>query len=218
MDSEPNKQMPDTRKVQPAPETDAVLDVLRSYGPAAAIALILALAIFLGITFHRQRQASAHIEASQQFMQAQTADQLQMIVDEYPKTVTAPMALLALASERYHEGAFDLAEMHYSQFIERHSDHAMRPAAELGLAYCDEARGHLDNALGGFRSFMAVHGDHYLAGPARLAEARVLAQLGRHDEAREIYEDIVDDPEHPWRTQARSDLLYMEKNIRARAQ
>ncbi len=218
MDSEPNKQMPDTHKVKPAPEADAVLDVLRSYGPAAAIALILALAIFLGITFHRQRQASAHIEASQQFMRAQTAEQLQMIVDEYPQTVTAPIALLALASERFHEGAIDLAEMHYNQFLERHSNHAMRPAAELGLAYCDEARGQLDDALEGFRSFIDVHGDHYLAGPARLAEARVLAQRGRHDEARAIYEDIVDDPEHPWRAQARSDLMYMEKDIRARAQ
>ncbi len=217
MESEPNK-TPPAKKDAAAPETEDVLEVLRTYGPAIAIGLVLAVAIFLGITFHRHRQATARMEASQRFMRAQTAEELQMIVDDYPGTVMAPMALLALASERYHEGAFDRAEMHYRRFLQDHSDHLMRPAAELGLAYSDEAQGRLDDALQGFRSFQTAHGDHYLAPPARLGEARVLGQLARYDEARAIYDEILDDPDHPWRAQARSDLMYMEKEIRARAE
>ncbi len=203
-------------KVVQETELDHVKDMLRQYGPSIAAGLILAGVIFLALTFHRHRQASARMEASQLFMQAQTAEQLQTVVDEYPDTATAPMALLALASARFHDGAVDLAEMHYREFLERYSDHEMRPSAELGLAYVDEARGAFAEALEGFRSFRDIHGDHYLSGPARLGEARVLAQLNRYEEARALYDAILDDPENPWRAQARSDLMYMEKDLRAR--
>lgn len=217
MDSKAPNKTP-ARKDAHAPEIDNVMETIRLYGPAAALGLVLAVAIFLGITFHRHRQASMRVEASQRFMRAQTADELQMIVDDYPGTVTAPMALLALASERYHEGQIEQAEQQYRRFLEEYSDHFMRPAAELGFAYCDEAHGRLENALQGFRAFQAARGDHYLFDLARLGEARVLGQLARFDEARAIYDDILDDPEHPWRAQARSDLMYMEKEIRARAE
>lgn len=219
MDSDSKTSIPtEPKKTVVVPEVADGLETLRTYGPAAAIGVVLAVVIFLGITFHRHKQASAREQASQLFMQAQNADQLQMIVDDYPQTVTAPMALLALASERYHEGSADLAETHYRQFLERHPEHVMRPAAELGLVYCDEARGRFEDALNGFRSFVEMHGDHYLAPPARLGEARILAQLGRFDEARAIYDEILSDPEHPWQVQARSDQMYMEKEIRARAE
>lgn len=217
MDSKPPHTAP-VKKDVAAPEVENVLETLRTYGPAVALGLVLAVAIFLGITFHRHRQASMRIEASQLFMRAQTAEELQMIVDDYPGTVTAPMALLALASERYHEGEIEQAELQYRRFLQDYSDHIMRPAAALGLAYCDEARGRLEEALQGFRAFQSAHDAHYLSVPARLGEARVLGQLARFDEARVIYDEILDDPEIPWRAQARSDLMYMEKEIRARAE
>ena len=218
MDVDPNKDKPGAAKTQAQiPDVQDGMEMVRTYGPAAAIGIVLALVIFLGLTFHRHKQASAREQAAHLFMQAQNADQLQLIVDEYPQTVTAPMALLALASERYHEGAADLADMHYRQFIERYADHIMRPAAELGLAYCHEAMGRFGDALSGFRAFVAANGDHYLAPQARLGEARVLVQTGQYDAARAIYNEILDDPDHPWTAQANSDLMYMEKELRAQS-
>lgn len=94
----------------------------------------------------------------------------------------------------------------------------MRPSAELGLAYTDEAMGNLEQALAGFMAFHAGRPGHFLAPVAKLSEARVLGQLGRADEARVIYEAMLDDPDQPWHVQARTDLLYLEKAQRALAQ
>ena len=195
---------------------DDPMEILRQYGPPVAIGLTLAVIIFLAFTFHRHRQEAARAQASELFMQAQSPEQLQAIIDDFPGTVTAPIALLSLASERFHGGDYGLAATHYRQFLERYPDHIMRPTAELGLVYCDEAQGLHNEALNGFETFLATHGeDHFLASPARLGKARVLGLLGRFDEARAIYDAILDDPDHPWRAQARSDKLYLEKEMRA---
>ena len=205
----------DTQKIETAHDTNEALDLLRQHGPAVAIGLAVAVAIFIAIILHRHRQETARQEASELFASAQGPQQLEAVIDQYPNSPEAPMALLTLASERYGAGEFELTEMHYHQFLDQFTDHTMRPAAELGLTHCHEALGRTEDALNGFRSFVAAQGDHYLAPLARLGEARVLAQQGNFEAARAIYEEIIDDPDSPWQAQAQSSLRHMEKDARA---
>lgn len=206
----------DTQKIEAAPESSEAVDLLRQHGPAVAIGLAVAVAIFIAIILHRHRQEIERQEASELFASAQGPQQLEAVIDQYPKSPEAPMALLTLASERYDAGEFELAEMHYHQFLDQFTDHTMRPAAELGLTHCHEALGRTEDALNGFRSFVAAQDDHYLAPLARLGEARILAQQENFEAARAIYEEIIDDPESPWHAQAQSSLRHMEKDARAR--
>lgn len=213
-DPTPNNQT-EPSKVRPEKEENEALELVRKYGPMAALALAAVLVVVLVVIFQRYRAETEVNTASERFLNAQSAEQFQAIVDDHPDTPTAPMALLALAAERYREGRFDMAETHYRQFMERYPNHMMQPAAELGLAYCEEGAGRLDNALSAFRSFAERYPNHYLMAQARLSEARILALQAQYDDARAIYEQFLDEPDSPWRAQARTDLLYMEKKIRA---
>lgn len=192
-------------------------ELIREYGQPVAIGLVIAVAIFLGITMYRYQQQSAREHASELLINARSFDDLQHIIDQYAKTPSAPLALLGLAAERYREGQYELAQLHYNQFIERHPDHPMRAAAELGLAYCEEAFGFAGQAMARYHQFGQTHPDHYLLPLAVFGQARCLALMNQAEQAVRLYESFLEEnPDSPWRAQARTAKLYTEKEMRAR--
>lgn len=206
------------KKVRPDDDVQQAMDMVRRYGPPIAIGFVVAIIIMLVVSFRQQQRASSLADAAQLFMNAESAEAFQRIVDQFPDTPSGPMAMLALAAQRYRDGMVEQARTQYSLFIERYPHHMMRPAAELGIAYSDEAIGQLESALTGFQSFQSAHPDHYLIPIARLGEARVLGVLGRIDLARAIYDDMSNHPDPAWASQAETDLRHLEKNLRAQAQ
>jgi predicted negative regulator of RcsB-dependent stress response len=196
-------------------EEHTALDLLRAHGSSIIGGVVLAVAIFLGFTWFRQRSDTQREAAAQLFATAQSAAQLQEVLNRYPQAPIAPLALLGLASERFHEGNAELAASHYRQFITQHGQHPMRPAAELGLIYSDEALGRVEEALAAYQRFANQHADHYLFAPAQLGQARLLTQAGRFDEAAAIYDALIEDPDQRWQGQASADKSYMEKRRRA---
>jgi len=205
-----------TLQAEPAAAHDPV-ELLRTYGPAAGIGVAIALIISLGSIFYKNQQQSTRDRASEMLLNAQSVDHLHGVVDQYPATPSAPMALLALAAERFHEGRFDLARTHYEQFIQQYADHSMIPSAHMGLAYSMEAEGQLGAALNAFRALHDAAPNHYLAPLAKLSEARVLATMEQYAEALAIYTDYLDThPEGAWRSQALAARVYVEKELRSR--
>lgn len=204
-------------KVRPDEEVTEVLEMVKRYGPPVGIGFVVAIAVLLLISFRQQQQEGAVTEASRLFLNADSAEEFQRIVEEFADTPSGPMARLALAAQRYRDGMVEQARTQYSLFIERYPDHMMRPAAMLGLAYSDEALGQLESALQGFQSFQVAHPDHYLTSIARLSEARVLGLLGQIEAARAIYEQMSEDADPMWANQASNDLRYLEKSLRAAA-
>lgn len=207
-ESEPVPQRPDA-------EVQDAMQLIRRYGPAVGLGLAVALAVLLGLALHNQRQAAQREQASMLFMQARTPDDFQALLTDYPDSPEAPIALLALAADRYHAGDAAEARVHYEAFIDSFGEHPMRPTAELGLAFCDEAEGRLAEALEGIRDFAQAHTGHMLTPLARLGEARVLTKLGREDEARVVYEAMLADPDQPWAPQAEDALTRLNRRTRA---
>lgn len=191
---------------------------LREYGTSTGITVALALALFLGVTLYRMNRSSSERRASELLVQAQSPDDFQQVVDQYAGTTAAPVALLSMASSRFHEGRFDVALTLYQQFLDEHPEHPLATAAVLGQAYCQEGLMQWDTALDAFRAFAGKHPQHALEPLAQFGEARVLVQLGKPQEALAIYQAYLDEhPEGnaPWRSQARTALLYLEKDMRA---
>lgn len=203
------------KPIDDAKELNELLARLKEYVPAAALGVGLALVIFVGMTYVRHSRQAAREEAEQLYATAQQAEQFQEVIDRFPNSPVAPAALLALASERFAEGLYDLARVHYRQFLADFPDHPMRPAAELGLAYCDEAEGLLDEALQAHVAFVAQYPDYYLMPVALLAQGRILANVGQFDAAREIYEGILADEDHPWWAHAENQRAQLDKMERA---
>lgn len=206
----------DVRKVRPDQDVQETMDLVRRYGPAVGTGLLIAIIGMVFFVFMQQREISAEDNAMALFMNARDIGQLQLVVDQHADTAAAPLALQALASRHFREERFDQAQIQYARFIQSYPTHTMRPAAELGLAYCEEALGNLDDALTRFQTFATQNAAHYLVPVARLGAARVLGLQGQADAARAIYEELQTDEASVWAAQAETDLLYLEKEVRAR--
>ncbi len=188
----------------------------RQFGPLAVGAAIVLLALAgAGLVLAQQRRQAER--ASQNLLAAQTPKQWESLLEQYPRSPTAPIARLALATSHYNEGAYDQALAAYGLFLDRYPKHVMAPAAELGKVQCLEARGEIEAALNGYSLFAIARPTHELLPQALFGKARCLQLLQRFAEARAIYEDyIAAHPEGDWTAQAEFSLRALERQIRAR--
>ena len=208
-------------------EVVEVRDFLIAYGPSLLIGVGVAVVLALSIGFyqnHRRQQAEqaarlfAGLSLPEENVEAGLGPQkLQMVVDRFPNTPSAPLALLSLAAEQYQAGQYDAAQRSYAQFEQKYARHPFRPAAEFGRVQCQEAAGQTDAALAGFIRFASIQTNHYLTPLAIFGRARCLEQKGDLTAARIVYEDyIARSPASPWLGQARSALQDLERQKRAR--
>jgi TolA-binding protein len=189
--------------------------LFREHGQPVLIGLGLALAIFLGIGAYKNYRQSVALRAAQMLAGARSSEQLQQVVNLYPSTASAPIAMLALAGQYYDAGQFDLAQFTYAQFEQKYPKHPMILSAEIGKAQCLEGSGQLDQALTAFEAFSAAHTNHFLTPTARLGYARCLTQLGRYEDARAAYEEFITAyPNSGWASLAETALLFVDKEMR----
>lgn len=216
---------PQNQELQVTPEQPAgkqteiqkLLELFKGRGQSVLIGLGLAVAVFLGFGAYRNYTHSLALRASQLLMGARNTEQLQQVISRYSSTPSAPVAMLALASQYFEVGQYDLAQFTYAQFEQKYPKHPMARAAELGKAQCLEAGGQVGQARDAFESFAKADPDHFLTPLALLGKARCLTQLGLFAEAKVTYEDfIAANPESGWTPLAETGLLFVDKEIRAK--
>lgn len=180
-------------------EVAEVLSFLKRYGKLIGAGILTAIVVVLvsrGLTHHK---TSKMAEAENLFVHAQTAEQLEEVVERFDSTPTAPVALLNLAKVSYNRGQTEAAREHYSRFIKEYKKHEMLPVAELGLAYCTEADGDFTGAAQQLSDFLENHSGHYLESAATIALARNQKLAGQMAEARITLEDFLAmNPESVW--------------------
>lgn len=178
------------------------------------VLLIIVLAASALVWTWNQKQTAE--KAFRMLAVARTSEQWEEIIKEHPKTLAAPLALLALASEQYHSGNYSEALDSYEQFKKQYSGHQMLPAADLGTALAYEAKRDIQLALNAFEKFLISYPDHFLTSQALFGKARCLEQNKDFSAARIIYEDfIAENPESPWASQAKQSLLFLKQSDHA---
>lgn len=200
-------------------EVPEVLDFLRENGISILVGAGVAAAVFLGWSLYRNLQTSQRETAAAQIFNAQTPEQIQQVVTEYPKTPAASLAQLILAGQAFDQGQYEMAHNLFAQFIEQHPDHELRDNATLGIVQCTEASGRYTEALDGYTRFIAEHPGHYLEPTATFGKARCLELLGRFEDAQAVYEGFIAgrDEDDNWRNRAESALAMLKKDMRAQA-
>ncbi len=199
-------------------EVQEVLQKLREYSQPILIGVAAALVAFLAVWGYRQYSANKSQQAARTYATAQSAEDLQAVVNDYPDSSVAPLARLALAQELFHTGQPEEALRHYKAFIDEHPEHIMVPGAELGRASSLEALNQLPQALEAYTEFLDAYETHYLRPMAVFGQARCLEQMQRFDEARVVYEDfIAAHPESDWVRQAETSLEYLQRARKAAA-
>lgn len=186
--------------------------------------LTAVLVVLIGLTVMgtlRTRMNNRIVEASERLSAATSAVELQAIVSDFPKTPSAPMALLALAKLHYDQGNYEQARFQYERFSTEYADHDMAPAARLGRAFSTEALGDpisLREAANAFSDFAQQFPNHFLTPQAIFGHARCLEQLDEIQEAITLYEDfIVQHPESYWSIRAEELLAAAQRQSRRRA-
>ena len=212
------------QQVEPAPapeaapqtETQQLLAIFREHVQPILIGLGIALAVILAYGAFKNFKQSTAMRASQMLMSSRNAEQLQQVIQQYPSSPSAPIAMLTLASEYFKAAQYDQAQAVYAQFRQKFPKHPMTLMADLGKAQCLEASGQLDQALSMYEAFVVANPAHFLAPSAIFGKGRCLAQMGRFAEAKAVYEDfIAANPNSAWNTQADSAMLFVDKELRA---
>lgn len=215
MSTKTNTEPPKDAEQEPD-ELQKLIGLAKAYGREASIVVGVVLVIILGSAVVRQMKQNKLDTSMQLMTTAQSVEQLQSIVTQFPDTPAAPLALLEVASMNFHQRNYELALMKYNEFIQTYPEHEGLKAAHLGKGYCLEALLRPEEALRTYDEFLTLYDEAALAPMAQFGKARVLEQMGRLNEARQIYEEyIAAHTEGVWTPQAEMALEHLDRKIRA---
>ena len=172
-------------------ELEAVKQFVREHGPRIIIGILIVVVASAGVSFYRKRAHDKLAEATELLFNAQRNDDLQAVLDDYPSSPSAPLAMLKLARSRYDAGEYDTALALYDGLEAEHPDHPFAQAARVGRAHCMEGRNQIDEAITLFQAFETDNPGHFLTPQATLGRARCLETLGRIAEAKIVVEDFI---------------------------
>lgn len=186
----------------------------RSYDKTIVTIVCIALALGGTVALYITSKRSKMREASTKLFSSQGIKEFKAIVEEYPDSPAAPLALLKLAKIYFNAGQYDPALDKYDEFLNQYPDHQFVLVARLGQIHCLEAKGLVDHALTAFTDFVVKHPNHFLTPQAILGKARCLEQSDQPHEARVIYEDfLMEHPESGWCMRIRERLAVLERKL-----
>jgi tetratricopeptide (TPR) repeat protein len=132
---------------------------------------------------------------------------LEEVRRDHAGTTGGALAALYLGNIALEAGEHDAALANYERYLaEAPRGHTMRFAALEGIGVVHEAKEDLEAALSAYER-LAREGNAYYRPFGLLHQARILAELGRHDQARSIAQQIVDEHAGSGASRQARDLL-----------
>ena len=195
-DEASNEQEPLTPDVEtphagPIDDVQKFANFWKTQGLRIAVYIAVLLIVVIGFAWFKGHKRAGVVRASEMLGAAQSAQDLQAILSQYPDSPSAKVAMLMLGKAYYDAGSFQLAEATYSDFLQRFPNHPMGSVATLGRIHVQDGAGQTEQAIAGYKAFIKGNSDHYLVGDAVLGLARCITLQGRTGEARVIYEDFL---------------------------
>ena len=155
----------------------------------AAFAAIVILALVAAAVFYRRSASRA--EAARILNTARSSAALEEIVQKYPGTPSASLALLALGDFLFRQGQYEAAQGRYRLFLETYPEHELAGFAQMGIGYCQESQGKLEEAINAYRLVEQKFSGSSLGAEALFNVGRCQAALERVPEALITYDLIV---------------------------
>lgn len=172
------------------------------------LAAVLVVAGYYGVKNYRAARKAA---ASEVFVSAYTAEELEEAVSKFGGTDAGGALKLRLAKKYFDSARYQEALDLYSTVSGESAPDGFADIPEVGKAQCLEALSSLQDALAAYEAFAEANPDSYLALSARLGSVRVLAQLGEKEKAlarlAEIRSSVKDDSVSEARVDATEDCV-----------
>jgi TolA-binding protein len=138
--------------------------------------------------FSKQREIA---RSQALYATAVTAEDFQKVIQSFPGSRVAGNAALRLADKQREAKDYDASIATLRAFIEKSPTHPLAAGAWNSLAASYEFKGDLDKALDTYQQLSAKYPNAYVAPAATFAQGRVLAKLGKVDEARRAFQDVM---------------------------
>jgi tetratricopeptide (TPR) repeat protein len=117
---------------------------------------------------------------------------LTAVLSKYPGTAAAVTASLPLAATEVRLGQLDAAIGHFESYLRgAPSSEPLRTAALDGLGHAREAKGELPQALEAYERMAREESAGFEAGMGAFNRARILALMGKKQEAAQAFADLV---------------------------
>ncbi len=195
-------------------DIERLKEINEKHGKTITTILTIILISIIGYKLYNGYRAKKSAEMSDALMSAKTVQDLETIVKKYKTLPSAAAVKLELAKSYYDEANYDMALKTYNELKEKNAGQLPGIAAELGIAYCLEARGQTKDALKQFETFIKNNADSFLLPEAIMGKARCMDILAQTDEARQTLEDfIAANPDNNWVPQAEEMLKDFKKKL-----
>lgn len=171
----------------PAPPLEQFLE--RNFRKILLTFLAALLAVIaIGIVRHHLKKAAN--AAAEEFTQAKSPEDCDVIIAKHPGSVAAGNALLLKANLLWKQNKKDSAIEALQQFDTKHKSHPLHEATQIALASKLEASGKLAEAKAIYERMSSGEGKGELVALAKLRLADALWQEGKQDDAKKIYEEF----------------------------
>jgi outer membrane protein assembly factor BamD (BamD/ComL family) len=155
------------------------------WGSIVAALILIAVGAYLGW------QAVASSQAQAAYDSATNIDGWRSVVDRFPGSIAAGNALLRIASQQSSDGHFPDSDKTYQRFVREYPKHPFAVNGLMGLGTNAEAEAKPEEALNYYTDIGKKFATTYLAPVAMLNQARLTENKGQLQEARQLYELLI---------------------------
>jgi TolA-binding protein len=149
-------------------------------------AVALVILILVGLVWFWHAENTKALAAMEQFSTAETAEEWQAVVTEFPKTPAAALAMIKIANQAQGEKRFTDASATYREFLTQFPKHPIAPAAQFALGRSYQASGQTDQAVQIFESILSAKPQHPFFGGASVSLAEILISRNENERAKQI--------------------------------
>jgi TolA-binding protein len=155
---------------------------------AAAIVVLVAATAFTGYRFYSDRRAAT---ASAALASANSAQEYQQVIAQYPSTPAGADAYILLAEAQRKEKKFAEAEKTLETFVAKYPHHELVSTAKMAMAANLDSMGKTDEALAMYQQIASAYANTYIAPLAMLSQVYILKAKNRNEDARRIVETML---------------------------
>ncbi len=154
-----------------------------------SLLLVMSLIFIIGVLFFWKQ--SERLSSERLLSAASGLEGWQKVIRRYPHSGAAANALLLLAGAQANDHNFEESNKTYIHFLKSFSHYPLAVSAYLGKAMNEDAMGHSDQAMRELQQAVAAYPKSYAAPEALLLEARIMARLGKKEEAKRLLQMIA---------------------------
>lgn len=168
-----------------------------------------ALLIYFASEFLRTKKLAA---AGRALAEAKDDASLRQVATSYAGTAAAGNADLLLADNLRKASKLDEAVTTLRAFIDKYPDHPLISGGWTSLAATQEMQGKQDEALSTYQKVSTTFATSFSAPVALLGQARIFKEKGKTDEARRLFDQVINQfPDSMFSQQAARESQQLKK-------